>query len=1643
MTNLSRVVKYRWTTASLCVLVLLGNTHTHAELLQLEPHDHICYLGNTLADRMQHHGWLETLIQSRFTDHQLVFRNLGFSADELGTRPRSNNFGSPDQHLEHSAANVIFLFFGYNESYAGTSGLEAFKAQLIAEIEHLGTHKYDGATTPRIVLLSPIAHENLQSHHLPDGKENNARLQLYVAVMRQVAAAHNRPFVDLFHGTLDLYDRYEEPLTINGIHLNEYGNRRVAELIDQSLFGLAPEAEPALLDRLRSAVIDKNIIWFNRYRATDGYSVFGGRSTLKFVAGQTNLVVMQRELEMLDVMAANRDRRIWNVAGGQNRPIDESNIPSPLKVVSNKPGPNPDGSHHFLSGEAAIEKMALADGLSINLFASEEEFPELVNPVQSAVDPDGRLWVAAWPTYPHWNPREPMDDKLLILEDVDGDGRCDQVKHFANNLHNPTGFEFWGGGVLLAQAPDLMFLKDTDGDDVADIRLRVMHGLDSADTHHTANSFAIGPDGWLYFQRGIFHFTNTETPWGPAFRDTRSAMYRFNPLTSQVEHHFSLGVNPHGITFDRWGNLFGTDGTSGRGYYVGFPGKSTPKELFVKQYRPVPAIGILDSEHFPESLQGRLLVCNVIGFQGVAQYEFVETGAGFHVEPAEVMLTSSDPHFRPSDIRIGGDGAIYILDWQNPLIGHMQHNIRDPNRDHQHGRVYRLTTNGRSTIPPVKMSQLTTTGVVEQLASPTMSFRYRARLELSGRDTDKVLTAIADWIRPLDKTNRDHGQSLLEAIWVHQMHRVPNDKLLRKVLATSHPDVRSAGVRVLRDWQDNISDSDALLLAAANDPHPQVRAEVVVAATYFGGSIGVEALFAVESHPLDQQLTFNLLEAKKMLDLDNYIRLTVDQGKRLSPPAHAYALENADIEVLTKLGNSSDIHETILLHDNANDAVIAKSVTALAQLRKTEEIDVVLRIAAVLDAQGRYARLANLGRWLATRSTQELAPHLQTIKSSVTTSSSSHLRSIGYAAWVNATGSLSDVLEHVNQSAAQRRSLIAALPFFSSSTTRVELFPILQQTLKETPSSHAPDGIASAEAGLIVEFFSPPPQDAKLKSFQTYAPTAVKTTPDIRLDTELIGPSDSFGLRFRGQVIIPTAGQWKFYTTSDDGSRLYIGDQCVVDNDGLHGMRERKGAIDLQADNHPLTITYFENGGSEGLQIQWEGPGVPKQTIPTSALVASIKDPSYDLVIRSLQHIPGHEQQKFDLLGNLLHSGNIEPIVVEAMQSIPVDKWPATSCHSVATSLLNHLTDLSPAALVGEPALELMQLIHQMANRVGSARGDMIRERLAEIRVELVSIGTVPHRMIYDREVIAIQAGSRVAFDFRNTDQMPHNFVIISPGTLEEIGLLAEQTANAKDASTRQYVPKSESVLLASRLLNPGDQQVISFRAPERKGIYPYVCTYPGHWRRMYGALIVVDDLAQYQSNPDQYLTTRAIVPQDEMLLDMGRNREWKVADLTSSIQSISGDRSFTVGKELFRMTTCFACHQMGGEGNAIGPDLVKLDEKLTAIDILKSILTPSTKMDPQFQTYAFSLNDGRIITGMIVKETPTTYQVLANPLDPDQLVTVTKSDIDEQTKSPQSMMPEGLLNKLKEEEILDLVAFVLAKGNDKHTLYAKGHHDH
>lgn len=884
-----------------CLLASLacGYVPLHAANLELKPGDSVCLVGNALGERLQHNNDWEALLYQRFPNFKLKVRNLCFPGDEPQHRLRSLNFGEPDVHLKHSQADVILCFFGFNESFAGDEGLEAFAADLTQAVTHMQQQNYSGRGAPRIVLVSPIAFEATGDPNLPDGSEHNKRLKQYTDAIQAVAEKTGAVFANVFDETKSLFENSDERLTLNGAHLSERGYRAFAPILDRALFGqekAAAKADPDVI----AAIHDKNFHWWHRYRAVNGYSIYGKRGEAGFDGTYRNREVMEREREILDQMTANRDVRIWAAAQGKpdTHPIDDSNTLPFIQPKTNVGGPDDReakagklGSLNYLSSEEQRKLFKLPAGYEVTLVASEEMFPEMVNPVALNFDNRGRLWVSTMPSYPQWKPKTQLDDKLLILDDDNGDGVADRCTVFADGLHQPTGFEIGRGGVYIAEQPDILFLQDTDGDDRADVRTRKLFGFDTADSHHGLAAFEWGPDGALYFQEGTFKQSQVETPYGLQ-RLGDAGVWRYDPRTEKLEVHASLAfANPWGHVFDAWGQNFIADASSGFNYVgatisgeVFYPDKHPggalakgldnpgskidrePPHFIVKRTRPSSGCEIVSSRHFPPEAQGNFLLNNVIGDRSVLQHTMADAGSSFEGKEITPLVYCEDGNFRPVDLQFGPDGALYVVDWHKALIGHLQHNLRDPNRDSSHGRIWRITYKGRPLVEKAAIADEPLPRLLELLSSPEDRTRYRVRRELAGRDTDQVLAAAKTWLGSLDAADEKTTHLKLEGLWLYQTHNVVNQELLRELLNCPEPRARAAATRVLAYWRDRVADTSELLRQRLNDDHPRVRLEAVRAASFLPAEAMQEAVLDVLNYDMDPFLEYTLDETVRHLE---------------------------------------------------------------------------------------------------------------------------------------------------------------------------------------------------------------------------------------------------------------------------------------------------------------------------------------------------------------------------------------------------------------------------------------------------------------------------------------------------------------------------------------------------------------------------------------------------------------------------------------------------------------------------------------------------------------------------------------------------------------------------------------------------------
>ncbi|MEO1845121.1 MAG: PVC-type heme-binding CxxCH protein, partial [Akkermansiaceae bacterium] len=515
----------------------------------------------------------------------------------------------------------------------------------------------------------------------------------------------------------------------------------------------------------------------------------------------------------------------------------------------------------------------LLPGYEVNLFAAE---PMLANPIHMVWDSRGRLWVACSWAYPQLVPGEVANDKIIILEDTDDDGKADKSTVFAEGLSMPTGIELANGGCYVAQTPDVFFLKDTDGDDVADVKELALTGFGIEDSHHSISAWRRGPGGWLYFQEGIFLHSQIETQHGMV-RNYNGGVYQFNPRTQELRMFARIGVgNPWGHVFDRWGQSFFIDNPR-VSYLSPSTGNSGEKVALAKLIQTEKQCGgdLASGTHLPEDIRGQLLTCRFKS-RTIIRYELLEDGAGFTANVLPPLIASKHPNFRPVDCKIGPDGAVYVADWYNSIINHAQHDFRDARRDHHHGRIWRITAKGRPLVKKPMLAGAPVTELLDHLKSPESWTRHQARLELSERDRDEVAKALEEWVANLsaDDPNIDHH--LVEAMWAGQNVERPSETILRRVLGAKDGHARAAGARMIRYGHAKLSDPVALIAKAAADPFPRARMEAVLSAGFVPKAEAFPAALRALDHPRDKFIEAALPQTVKALE--SYWRPALEAG---------------------------------------------------------------------------------------------------------------------------------------------------------------------------------------------------------------------------------------------------------------------------------------------------------------------------------------------------------------------------------------------------------------------------------------------------------------------------------------------------------------------------------------------------------------------------------------------------------------------------------------------------------------------------------------------------------------------------------------------------------------------------------------------
>lgn len=408
--------------------------------------------------------------------------------------------------------------------------------------------------------------------------------------------------------------------------------------------------------------------------------------------------------------------------------------------------------------------------------------------------------------------------------------------------------------------------------------------------------------------------------------------------------------------------------------------------------------------------------------------------------------------------------------------------------------------------------------------------------------------------------------------------------------------------------------------------------------------------------------------------------------------------------------------------------------------------------------------------------------------------------------------------------------------------------------------------------------------------------------------------------------------------------------------------------------------------------------------------------------ILALQGISKDRKSVYSVLAPKVVQSELREAVVETLLTIQKDDRNAKQSANVVDFLVKLAEDTPAADRTSSAFTSAMQLADRGLADLPIEAARSYRQRLRETVVRVIQIHSVEEEMRYDQPYFVVEAGRPVQVLLINEDLMGHNLVITTPGDLQEVAELGLLAGPAGDDQGRQYVPKSDKVLFATNLVGPGQEERLTFNAPTEPGEYPYVCTFPRHWMRMYGVMLVVDDLDAWLQSPK--------VPKDPLGIERGFVQNWKVEDFANQDVALPEDSIASASKEKgaahFVEATCSQCHQANGSGGQVGPALNGVLERWKGdhANVLREILEPSHRIDPKYAVHLIVTVDGESISGIVASEDKKSVSVLANP-ESKELTVVAKDDIEEMVRTSTSMMPKGLLDRYSREEVLELLSYV------------------
>ena len=395
--------------------------------------------------------------------------------------------------------------------------------------------------------------------------------------------------------------------------------------------------------------------------------------------------------------------------------------------------------------------------------------------------------------------------------------------------------------------------------------------------------------------------------------------------------------------------------------------------------------------------------------------------------------------------------------------------------------------------------------------------------------------------------------------------------------------------------------------------------------------------------------------------------------------------------------------------------------------------------------------------------------------------------------------------------------------------------------------------------------------------------TALQTLkPDDRQEAEIARQLSRMLLRLPVAVLQSETEQIATATTSDNRLLRKVGFAAMIVAD------QTDTALQQTKDSETATLDLLE-----GIAL-----------VPDAKLRSKLRQPVVEQLdadkpmqlrnaaLATLRSIPAEPEATFEMTARLIGEKDLQREVIRTLLSIPKTKRKPETSRTLVDFLVRHAESTPAADRTTDAFIDAMQLVDQLMVHLESDQTRAYRDRLSEITVRVVVIHTVEEEMRYDIPYFAVEAGRSVQIVLKNEDLMPHNLVIVNPDSLQEVALAGLAAGPNHGVDGKQYVPDHDDVLFATNMVQSRKQAKLTFTAPEVPGEYPYVCTFPQHWMRMYGVMVVVKDLDAWLKDP--------VEPADPVGSKRAFVKNWKVEDLEDALETGLQGRNPEIGKRIF-----------------------------------------------------------------------------------------------------------------------------------------------